>query len=102
MDLQPPVHSWRVQTSCNIPATSGTSVQGVRGFASAKDELVVRISHMGESITEGEIAVVMVKAGEEPTIFLETFLVLGKNYNISLCDRGILFFRVWLSLRGVR
>ena len=36
----------------------------VRGFASAAGELVVQIQHMGESITEGEIAVVLVKEGK--------------------------------------
>jgi len=51
-----------VQNSCKFPAR--TSMYVVRGFASAAGELVVQIQHMGESITEGEIAVVLVKEGD--------------------------------------
>ena len=59
-------HRWRMQNSCDIPfRTSKTSAQSVRGFASAAGELMVQVGFMGESITEGEIAAVLVKEGDD-------------------------------------
>jgi hypothetical protein len=59
------------QKSCALP---NSLVQG-RGYsAAANEELVVRIDHMGESITEGEIASVLVKAGKRSAFQTGPFL----------------------------